>query len=72
MAESLDAYVLLDRYVCRLISRMADSGTSLDDTFGFFGICPSLLEVEQRIIVDSRYSHYEQVGSYRLKNLQRS
>jgi hypothetical protein len=62
MAESLDAYVLLDRDVCRLISRMADSGTSLDDTCGFFGICPCLLEMEPRIIMDRRDSHYEQVS----------
>jgi hypothetical protein len=59
MAESLDAYVLLGRDVCRLISRMADSGTSLDDTCGFFGICPSLFEVEQRVIMDRRDSNHE-------------
>ena len=69
MAESLDAYVLLDRDVCRLISRMADSGTSLDDTCGFFGICPSLLEVEQRLIVDRRNSHHEQVSCHRTVGL---
>jgi hypothetical protein len=59
MAESLDAYVLPDRDVCRLTSRMADSGTSLDNTCGFFGICPSLLEVEQRLIMDRRDSDHE-------------
>jgi hypothetical protein len=58
MAESLDAYVILDRDVCRLISRMADSGTSLDDTCGFIGICPNLLEVEQGLIMDRRDPHH--------------
>jgi hypothetical protein len=62
MAESLDAYVLLDRDVCRLISRMADFGTSLDGTCGFIGICHCLLKMEQRLIMDLRDSHYEQVS----------
>ena len=62
MEESLDAYVPLGRDACRLISRMADSGTSLDDTCGFFGICPSLFEVEQRLNVDRRDPDHEQVN----------
>ena len=61
MADPLDAYVPLGRDACRLICRMADSSTSLDDTCGFFGICPSLFEVEQGIIVDRRDSHHQQV-----------
>ena len=52
MAEPLDAHVTPGRDACRLISRMADSGTSFDDTCGFFGICPSLFEVEQGLVMD--------------------
>jgi hypothetical protein len=64
MAESLDAYVLPDRNVCRLIGRMADSGTSLDDACGFFGVCSCLLEVEQGLIMDRRDPHHEQVSCH--------
>ena len=62
MAESLDAYVTPDRDVCWLTCRMADSSTSLDDTCGFFSICPSLFEVEQRLSVDRRDPNHEQVS----------
>jgi len=62
MAEFHDAYVHVNGVVCRLIGRMADPSTSFDHTCGFFGICPSLLEVEQRLIMDRRDPHYEQVS----------